>query len=118
MNMIPLLPVLAQCGAQPGGSSSGGPMLLVGYMVIFVGLFYVMVLLPQRRKEKERKLLIENTKTGERVIFSGGIVGTITNVKEHTFIVKVGDNTKLEILRGSVQRVIGKDEAIIDQKDN
>ena len=117
MTMIGLL--IGQCGAPPGGAGGGsGSLMLVGYMVIFIALFYFMVLLPQRRKEKERKLLIDGTKSGDRVIFSGGIIGTVTNVKEQTLIVKVGDNAKMEILRGAVQRVLGKDEAIGEIKDN
>lgn len=111
--------LMGQCGAPPGGEGgSGGSVLLIGYMVIFIALFYVMVLMPQRRKEKERNALIAATKTGDKIIFGGGIIGTVTNVKEKTLVVKVGDNSKMEILRGAVQRVLGKDEAPGDAKDN
>lgn len=106
--------LLAQCAPGPGPgpqpSGAGGPMLLIGYVVILCGLFYVMVFLPQKRKEKDRKQLIEATKTGDRIIFSGGIVGTVTNLKENTLIVKTADQSKIEILKGAVQRVLGKDE--------
>jgi preprotein translocase subunit YajC len=104
-------------GGAGGGSGSGSGLYMIGPMVIIFALFYVMVILPQRRKEKERKTLIESTKTGDRVIFSGGIIGTVTNVKDHTFVVRVGDKVKMEILRAAVVRVLEKDEEITGQED-
>ncbi|TFH16557.1 MAG: preprotein translocase subunit YajC [Lentisphaerales bacterium] len=83
-------------------------------MLIIFGLFYMLVILPQRRKDKDRKKLIENTKSGDRVLFSGGIMGTITNVKEHTFVVKIAEKVKIEILRAAVLKVLEKDEVISD----
>jgi preprotein translocase subunit YajC len=112
MNTIFTAISVAQCApaAGPQPSGAGGSMMLVGYVVILFALFYVMIFLPQRRKDKERKQLIEATKSGDRIIFGGGLIGTVTNLKDNTLTVKIGEHTKIEILRGSVQRVLGKDE--------
>ena len=116
--MMSFFSIVAMMGS-PGGSGQnpGSSWMFGGYMIIIFALFYVMVLLPQRRKEKERKKLIEETKTGDRVVFSGGIIGTVANVKNHTFVVKVGDKVKMEILRGAVIRVLDKGEEITGQED-
>jgi preprotein translocase subunit YajC len=97
--------------AAVGGGSITDMMLP---MAAIFGIMYFMLIRPQQRKEKERKALIENLKTGTRVLFCGGIIGTITNVKDATFIVKIADNVKIEVARGAVSRVIEKGEKIIE----
>jgi preprotein translocase YajC subunit len=73
---------------------------------------------PQRRREKERQQLLEAIKTGDRVLFGGGIIGVVTNVKEKTYVIKVADKTKLEVVRGAVTQVLDKGElpADVDQE--
>lgn len=95
-------------GGQGGQQSS--PVMMIGWLVIMVGLFYFMMIRPQQRKEKERRALISSIKSGDRVVFGGGLIGTVANVKETVLVVKVAENTKLEVLRASVTRVILKDE--------
>jgi preprotein translocase subunit YajC len=75
-----------------------------------------MLIRPQQRKERERKTMIQNIKSGERVMFSGGILGTVTNVKEHTFVIKIADNTKIEVARGAVSKVLEKGEKPADDE--
>jgi preprotein translocase subunit YajC len=100
---------LAQAATEAGGKG-GGPGGFLMPMVIIFGIMYFMMIRPQQRKEKERRLMINECKTGDRVIFSGGLMGTISNVKETTFVVKVGDGVKLEVLRGAVSKVLEKGE--------
>ena len=103
--------VVAQ--AMPGGS---GMMQMMMPMVIIIGIMYLMMIRPQQRKEKERRLMIENLKSGTRVIFAGGLVGTITNVKDTTFVIKIAENVKVEALRGSVTRVLDKGDKIAEEE--
>jgi len=103
--------------AAPGGEQTpGGGLGMLFPMLIIFGIFYFMLIRPQRRKEKERKSMVENLKSGARVMFSGGILGTVTNVKEHTFIVKIADNVKIEIARGAVSKVVEKGEKPGDEE--
>ena len=86
-------------------------------MVIMIGLFYFMLIRPQRRKEKERIKTIAEIRAGERIIFSGGLLGTVTEVREHTFIVEIAPKVNIEIARAAVGRVLGKDEApVLDER--
>jgi len=105
--------ILLAMGGLPGGGEGKGsqsPFMLIGWVVIMVALFYFMMIRPQQRKEKERKALISNIKSGDRVIFAGGMVGVVANVKEKVFVVKITDNTKVEVVKGSVTRVLLKEE--------
>lgn len=97
-------------GGQGGQQAQSSPVMMIGWLVIMVGLFYFMMIRPQQRKEKERRALIAGVKSGDRVVFGGGLIGTVANVKDTVLVVKVAENTKLEVLRGSVTRVILKDE--------
>ncbi len=108
-------------GGFPGGGGEGqgqqSPVMLIGWVVIMVALFYFMMIRPQQRKEKERKALINAVKSGDRVIFGGGLVGVVANVKEKLFIIKIADNTKVEVVKGSITQVLLKDEDIGSAKE-
>lgn len=93
-----------------GGQQGGGIGAMLAPMLIIFAIFYFMLIRPQQRKEKDRRALIDSTKSGDRIMFSGGIIGAVTNVKEHTLTVKIADNVKIEIARGAVTKVLEKDE--------
>lgn len=99
----------------PGGKSQS-PGLMIGWLLIMVALFYFMLIRPQQRKEKERKNLINAVKTGDRVIFGGGLIGVVTNVKENSLTIKIADNTKIDAVRAAVTRVLQKDEDLSSDK--
>jgi preprotein translocase subunit YajC len=107
----------AMCGAPGGAGAQGGgqqssPVMMIGWVVIMLALFYFLLIRPQQRKEKERRNLISSIKTGDRVIFGGGMIGIVTNAKENIFTIKIADNTKVDVLRAAVSRVIQKDEEL------
>jgi preprotein translocase subunit YajC len=102
-------------GSPAGGATQQGSMLpMIGYMVIFFALFYFLMIRPQARREKERKKMIDEMKTGDRVLFCGGMLGTVTNVKDQVLIIKIADNVKVEVARGAVLRVLSADENVGD----
>ncbi|MDE0838541.1 MAG: preprotein translocase subunit YajC [Kiritimatiellae bacterium] len=97
---------LAAAGGAGGGIQMFFPMILI------FGIFYFMLIRPQQRKEKQRKQMINDLKSGARVLFSGGIVGTVTNVKESFFVIRIADGVKIEVARGAVSRIIEKGDKI------
>ncbi len=93
----------------PGANGQAGqtsPGFTIGWMVFMVAIFYFVMIRPQRRREKERKALIEAVKSGQRVLLSGGIIGEIAMVKEKTLIVRVAEKTKIEVLKSAVSQVL------------
>jgi preprotein translocase subunit YajC len=97
-------------GGQGGQQGQSSPVMMIGWLVIMAGLFYFMMIRPQQRKEKERRALIAGVKSGDRIVFGGGLIGTVANVKDTVLVVKVAENTKVEVLRASVTKVVPKDE--------
>jgi preprotein translocase subunit YajC len=105
------LMMIAQ-GAAPapaqGGLAGVGGMLFP--MLLVFGIFYFMMIRPQQRKEKERLKMISELRAGQRIMFAGGLIGTVSEVKEHTFMVEVAPKTMIEIARGAVSRTLTTDE--------
>jgi len=112
---VNLVPLVAQILPSAGGSGGGMNMMIM--MALVFGIMYFMMIRPQQRKEKERRKLINELKTGTRVVFSGGIIGTVTNVKDFTFIVKVAEGVKVEIARGAVTRTLEKGEKLGNEEN-
>ena len=61
------------------------------------------------------RVWVTQLKTGERVMFSGGILGTIANVKDNTFVIKIADKVKIEVARSAVTNVVPKGEKPTDE---
>ena len=104
---------LAMMGAPAGGAQGAAPQssaFMFVWLGLMVALFYFMLIRPQKRREKERVALLNAVKTGDRVLFAGGLLGTVANVKDKTLIVKIADNVKVEIVRSSVSQVLEKGE--------
>jgi len=93
----------------PGANGQAGqtsPGFTIGWMVFMVAIFYFVMIRPQRRREKERKALIEAVKSGQRVLLASGILGDIVSVKEKTLLVRIAENTKIEVLKSAVSQVL------------
>lgn len=86
----------------------GGISMLVPMLLIFA-LFYFMMIRPQQRKEKERRKMIDELRAGRKVVFAGGLFGTIVEAKEATFRIEIADGVVVEVARASVQNAV--DEA-------
>ena len=74
---------------------------LVPFLFIFV-IFYFMLIMPQRKQQKEHRNLLANLKKNDEVVTSSGIHGTIVNVKDTTVILRVDENVKIEVEKISI----------------
>lgn len=106
--MLFLVNTIAAGQAPAGGGTQQSPFFMFGWLGLMLVIFYFMLIRPQQRREKERQQLLGNIKSGDRVVFSGGIIGMVANVKEKTFIVKIADNVKIEVSRGAVSQILDK----------
>jgi preprotein translocase subunit YajC len=74
---------------------SGLTQVLFLYVPIFL-IFYFLIIAPQRKKQKELKLMIDNLKKNDDVVTNSGIHGTVVIVKEKTVVLRVDDNCRIE----------------------
>lgn len=101
-------PILAQAAPAEGAPN---PLLqFAPFILMFVAMWFLLIA-PQRKKQKEHQKLINSLATGDEVLTSGGIYGTVTNVKPDRIIVKIAEGTKIEIARSYVQSVQKKAES-------
>ncbi len=90
----------AAAQAAPGGAEGGGTMVsFVLPMVFMVVIFYFLLIRPQQKKSKEHKALLDNLKKGDRIITSGGIIGTIINIDDQIVNLEVADKVRIELGR-------------------
>jgi len=93
MNTLAL--ILQQGGF--GGLLAG----LMPFLLIF-GVFYFLIIVPQRRRQKELQAMISALKAGDRIVTTGGIIATVTAVRDKSLLVRSADKSILEIARSAV----------------
>ena len=92
---------------QPGG---GGVLVWLPLVFIFV-IFYFLLILPQQRRQKKWQQMLSELKTGDKVVTSGGLRGTIIALKDDAVHLRVPpDNLRIEVSRGSVVSVATEDK--------
>ncbi len=101
-----IVPIIAQAETAPasppaGPGGSGLVMQLVMFGLLFAGMWFLLIA-PQRKKQKEHQKMLSELKAGDDVVTFGGIFGTITNVKGDRFVLKIAENTKIEVAKGYV----------------
>jgi len=106
-SLISAVEFLAQTPA-PGQPQSPSAWVQILPMVLLFGAMYFFMIAPQRKKQKEHEKMLKSLESGDEVVTTGGIFGTITNVKEDRFVIRVADNTKIEVGKAFVQTVLKK----------
>lgn len=73
-------------------------------IVLIIVVFYVLLIRPQQKRQRQLQETIANLKIGDRVVTNGGVIGVITAVKEKdaSFLIRSADKTILEIARSSI----------------
>ena len=82
----------------------GGLVQLLPILLI-IGVFYVLLIRPQQKRQRELQETIAQLKAGDRIVTNGGIIGTITNVRDTSFLIRSADKSILEISRSAVAGV-------------
>ena len=83
---------------------------MIPFFIIMAVMIYFMFR-KQKKEQKQRQEMIESVKAGDKVLTIGGIYGEIVTVKEQSFIVKIADNTRIEIMKSAVSSMPAGEEA-------
>lgn len=94
---------------QAGGGGMGW--LSVAPLIFIFAIFYFLLILPQQRRQKKWQAMLESLKTGDRVVTSGGLRGTIVALKDDSVHLRVPpDNLRVEVTKASVTQVTTAEE--------
>lgn len=85
-----------------GNPAAPNPIVSLMPIILIFVVFYFLLIRPQQKKEKERQKMLSQLQKNDEVITSGGIHGTIVNVKDTSVILKVDENVKIEVEKGFI----------------
>ncbi|GHB90649.1 preprotein translocase subunit YajC [Cerasicoccus arenae] len=94
---------LAQADDAPGGGS-----LLWIYLGLFMAGMWFLTIAPQRKAQKAHDKMLTELKNGDEIMTKGGVFGTVVNVKADRLVLKIAENTKVEIAKPFIQVVVKK----------
>ena len=84
-------------------AAGGSGLIMFLPLVLIFGVFYVLLILPQQRKQKKWQDMLSQLKNGDRVVTSGGIRGVIIALRDDFVHLRVApDNLKIEVARSAV----------------
>lgn len=106
-----MLPVVMQILAQSGSSDSGATFLGLLPLVVIGGLFYVMMIRPQKRRARASQALCDSVSVGDEIRTVGGILGRIVDVDDEEIGLEVAPGLTIRLTRRAIgERLDGSDE--------
>jgi preprotein translocase subunit YajC len=109
IDMVSFAPVLAM--AQPG-QGSGNALIQIFPFALMLGVFYLLVLMPMRKRQKKVQEFQGALKVGDRVITTGGIYGSVTRVTDGSIQLQIADKVRIEVARASVGGYQGQEPVV------
>ncbi len=91
-----------------GGQTSLLPMVIMWGAII--GIFYFLLIRPQKKAQDRHQAMVEGLQKGDDVMTDGGIIGEVIHLKDDRVTVKTANDTRVEVARGKIARVFGKEE--------
>jgi len=108
MSLSILSPLLAM--GQPPGPPGTQPdpraqmLSTVGMLALMGVMFYLLLFRPQQKKQKEHAQLLKGLRPGDKIVTTGGVVGTVVSVKERTLSIRSADS-KFEVTKAAIAEV-------------
>ena len=79
-------------------------MIGILYIVGLFALLWFLMIRPQQQRQKKHQEMVRNLAVNDHIVTAGGIYGTIVKVKEDSFILKIADNVRIEVLKHAVSQ--------------
>jgi len=78
------------------------PLLQFAPMFLIFALFYVLMIVPSRKRQKALQQLLQDLKKGDRVVTTGGLYGEVAAVTDSMVVLKVADNVKVRVAKSAI----------------
>jgi preprotein translocase subunit YajC len=107
-----MLALIIQSAAAPSSS-----LVSILPLIFIVAIFYFLVFMPMQRQKKKQSEMLASLQSGNEVLTTGGIVGTIVSITGETLVLRVKpDNIKLQVARSAVSSLMNQDKAHEEKK--
>ncbi|MEG1537351.1 MAG: preprotein translocase subunit YajC [Clostridiales bacterium] len=83
-------------------ASSNQGLISIAYIVFIVLMFYLLLIRPQKKQKKERNTMLTALAVGDDIYTAGGILGTVTRIKENTIWLRISEKCEIELLKSSI----------------
>lgn len=99
--------------AQPAGQAPG-PFIQFLPLILILGIFYVIIWLPMKRRQTKIREFQAALKVGDKVVTTSGIYGSITKLHDKSVQVQIADRVRIEIARSAIGGYQGQDPVVQD----
>jgi preprotein translocase subunit YajC len=99
-------------GPAADGGQQGSPFTMLIFFALIFAIFYLLIIRPQQKRQKQHSEMLAGIRNGDEVLTSGGLIGSVVGTKEEhnvqVVVLKIADNTKVEVSRTHIQQVLRK----------
>lgn len=99
---------LAAFALQTPAAPQGGSVTSLVMMLLMLAVFWGILIVPQRKRQKKRMEMINALKKGDKVITIGGIHGEITEIDDEDLRLRIADKVEIKVVKGSISQVKGE----------
>jgi preprotein translocase subunit YajC len=84
--------------------AQGQPSALTAFLplVLIMGIFYVLLILPAQRRQKKAQEMLANLKTGDKIVTTGGLYGTIVGLEQDSVQLRIADQVRVKVARSAI----------------
>ena len=105
--LITLLVFIGGCIPSPEAEGGFSPTIII-FLVLIFGMFYFLMIRPQRKRQKEHQELTRELRKGDKVVTAGGIYGQIESLSEDSVVLKIESGATMRVDRNSIARKRGR----------
>ena len=91
----------------PSGQSGPGMSMFIIQIALFIGIFYFLIIRPQKRQRQQHESLLKSLQRGDKVLTSSGIVGEVVHIKDDEVTIRSGE-AKLVIMRTGIASITNR----------
>jgi preprotein translocase subunit YajC len=104
--------------AGPGGIFGRGDLTsMIPFILLMVVMYYFLLYLPQRKRQRERDTLLTNMKRGDEVVTAGGIYGKVTGITDQSVNLEIAPKVRIKVTKGSIASVVAQSSGEEENKE-
>src|SRR5881394_2739426 len=95
----------AQAGPAAPPNSLVGSLVSFGPIILIMVIMYLVLIYPQQQRQKKLDTMVKTLKKGDRVLTTGGIIGTVVGVDDAKAVLRIGEDVKVEFAKSAIVQV-------------